>query len=382
MKKYLTIDLISYFFKFLFLILIGILLFFGIKEIFELFYILFTKLEMKLCIYESIIRENNLVSEFLILHGYKVMGSNSYTFLDSSTNILNITLFLRIFEVLKYSYFLTVSILAFILLNNYSKNNIENNKVNNKLLIISILIFILPFINIIRDLFGCLIVNSYNIKEQIITFDNLKIHYFTISSLIFSIYYYNYLNINNKSIKKYDIYKNLICIISAITFITLTILNIYNFITIVIYNKSQFEYYELVKNYDPFINVLINNSFKIFGNSWTFLGLDTNLKLPMIIYYFSQILISGSLSVIFIIYYKNKFNLTKFLLFYIIIIFTSFFLEMLSMITVINNYKLNQYFNKNLQYSLINIQYIYYLFMLVFAYVTSFNVKKLKNTNC
>ena len=53
-KKNVSIDLISYFFKFLFLILIGVLSIYFIKETYELLYLLFDKLERKLCIYEAI----------------------------------------------------------------------------------------------------------------------------------------------------------------------------------------------------------------------------------------------------------------------------------------------------------------------------------------
>ena len=110
-KKTISIDLISYFLKFLFLIVGTILLITFIINSIEFLAFIFDKLEIKLCIYKSILNKNNIVSEFLITHKYDVYGAKAYIFLDESVSILGITIFLRLFECFKYLLFLIISYL-------------------------------------------------------------------------------------------------------------------------------------------------------------------------------------------------------------------------------------------------------------------------------
>ena len=385
-KKTFPIDIVSYFFKFLFLLLIGVLTFFFIKETYELCYLLFDKLERNLCIYESILKENNIVSDFLIKHEYQVFGSKAYTFLDGSENILGISIFLRIYEILKYLYYGVIAYLAFLLLKKYSINQIYGTiygrKTNRLLLYISIMVFIIPFINIFRDLIGCLIINKLPIKESVITLTALKPIYFVIGTLIFGVYYYHSIKINAKDFHNYLYFKKY----SSILFITLFgfifIIDIYNLFTVIKSEKEVLEYYELIKNYDPFIIELVNN-FNIFGSDWTYLGLETSLKGPMIIHYSLQTLINLSIIIIFI----NEFKATKVSTFkikndirnkfYILtIIIITLLINLLINGLVVINYKNNEYFNQNLEYSLMNIEYLYYLFLMSFTIVIAFSLNK------
>ena len=116
-KKHVSIDLISFFAKFIFLFLIGFFLVIGIFNIIELFKIVLSSTERRLCIYKGILEENNIVSTFLMTHSYNVLGTKGITFLDGSFNILSITLFLRIFETLKYIFIAILSLFIYKLLN-------------------------------------------------------------------------------------------------------------------------------------------------------------------------------------------------------------------------------------------------------------------------
>ena len=113
------------------------------------------------------------------------------------------------------------------------------------------------------------------------------------------------------------------------------------------------------------------NNFNIFGSDWTYLGLETSLKGPMIIHYSLQTLINLSIFIIFI----NEFKATKVSTFkikndirnkfYILtIIIITLLINLLINGLIVINYKNNEYFNQNLEYSLMNIEYLYYLLYL------------------
>ena len=99
------LDIISYFFKFIILVLIGLIAFLFISNTIELFTILFSDLDRKYCTYGAIKSDNNIVSQFIISNYIESYGSYNNIFIkDESTSVLSITIFLRLFEVLKYLY--------------------------------------------------------------------------------------------------------------------------------------------------------------------------------------------------------------------------------------------------------------------------------------
>ena len=111
-----SLDIIAYFFRVVIITLTGIILFLLLKNSIELFTILFSNLERKYCTYGSIKLENNLVSKFININFIESYGSYSHVFIrDESTNVLGITIFLRVFEVLKYLYLLAIGLLSFLL---------------------------------------------------------------------------------------------------------------------------------------------------------------------------------------------------------------------------------------------------------------------------
>ncbi len=377
-KKLFSIDTFSYVFKLFTLIALLILFFLCLVNFFSLFEIVFSKIERNLCIYKSILNEPNLISDFLLMHNYEVYGSKSFVFLDNSTNILGITIFLRIFEILKYIYLGIISFFAFKLFSNYSKNKIFNKENNSFLLIISILLIIIPFIYLLRDLIGCIIINSYLNNENLIRFENFKIFYLLIGvSLLFK-YLYNKLIIEEKKTDKLmKTEKYLIFIELAIVAIYF-IINLINFISLFNLNNESFEYYELIKANDSFIKVLANLGFEIFGSNWTYIGLYTSLKVPMFIYYLSNII--GIISLGYLLLRKYQYqkdlelNIKKYYInnyLFILLVIINMMINLIISLIIINSYKQANYPNPNLEYSLLNYNYFIYLFILILLFISS-----------
>lgn len=386
-EKLLSIDIFSYFFRLFFLLLIGVLVIFLSINIYSFCELIFSSLERRLCIYKSISESNNIVSDFLINHYYNVFGSKSYLFLDDSEGILEISIFLKAFEVFKYIYFIVIGYFSFKLINNYSKNNVYSNKTNNNLLIISILIILLPFIYLIKDYIGCLLINKLPIKETMISFEEFKIHYLLIGLVLLFTYLFNNSFIKNNKFNLIFILKRLTFVLFIGCFIYLSINDITSIVNIIKLDKDSLTYHELTKVKDSFIVVLVNNGFELFGRSWTYLGLNTNLEAPMIIYYSSKLLIN----ILFIgycifnikndtkefngNYFINNFKITISLF---IIFILKLLLEMIVMIVVISIYKNYEYYNKNLEYGFINYEYLFYIGLLFIVFISSLTYKEIE----
>ena len=255
-EKLLSIDIFSYFFRLFFLLLIGVLVIFLSINIYSFCELIFSSLERRLCIYKSISESNNIVSDFLINHYYNVFGSKSYLFLDDSEGILEISIFLKAFEVFKYIYFIVIGYFSFKLINNYSKNNVYSNKTNNNLLIISILIILLPFIYLIKDYIGCLLINKLPIKETMISFEEFKIHYLLIGLVLLFTYLFNNSFIKNNKFNLIFILKRLTFVLFIGCFIYLSINDITSIVNIIKLDKDSLTYHELTKVKDSFIVVL------------------------------------------------------------------------------------------------------------------------------
>ena len=386
-NKLLSIDIFSYFFRLFFLLLVGVLVIFLSFNIYYLCELLFSSLERRLCIYKSISESNNIVSNFLLNHYYNVFGSKSYLFLDDSEGIYKISIFLKTYEVFKYIYFIIIGVFSFKLINNYSKNNVYNNKVNINLLIVSILIIILPFIYLLRDYIGCTIVNELPIKEPNIYYSEFKVYYLLIGFTLLFTYLFNAFYINKIKFNILFIIKRTIYILFIGFFIYLTIENIASLINVIKLDKGSLTYQELTKVKDSFIVVLTNNGFELFGKSWTYLGLNTNLKSPMIIYYSSNILINLLFIHYFIINVKNDINqfdghyfnrkIINNLYLFIIFVLKLLF-EIISMLVVISIYKNYQYYNKNLEYGIINYEYLFYIGLLFIVFISSLTYKEIE----
>ncbi len=386
-EKLLSIDILSYFFRLFFLLLIGVLVVFLSFNIYSFCELVFSSLERRLCIYKSISESNNVVSDFLINHYYNVFGSKSYLFLDDSEGILGISIFLKAFEIFKYLYFIIIGLFSFKLINNYSKNNVYNHKTNKNLLIISILIILLPFIYLIRDYIGCLLINKLPIKEPTTTFNEFKVYYLIIGLTLLFTYLFNNSYIKNSKYNLIFILKRLSFVLFIGYFIYLSIDNISSLVNVIKLNKDSLTYHELTKVKDSFIIVLVNNGFEIFGKSWTYLGLNTNLEVPMIIYYSSNILINLLFIYYCLInikfdtkefdgnYFKNNFKLT---FSFLGIIVLKLLLEMIVMIVVISIYKNYEYYNKNLEYGFINYEYLFYIGLLFIVFITSLTYKEIE----
>ena len=386
-EKLLSIDIFSYFFRLFFLLLIGVLVIFLSINIYSFCELVFSSLERRLCIYKSISESNNVVSDFLINHYYNVFGSKSYLFLDDSEGILEISIFLKAFEVFKYIYFIVIGYFSFKLINNYSKNNVYINKTNNNLLIISILIILLPFIYLFRDYIGCLLINKLPIKEPLVTFNEFKVYYLLIGLVLLFTYLFNNSFIRNNKFNLIFILKRLTFVLFIAYFIYLSINDITSIVNIIKLDKDSLTYHELTKVKDSFIVVLVNNRFELFGRSWTYLGLNTNLEAPMIIYYSSKLLIN----ILFIgycifnikndtkefngNYFINNFKITISLF---IIFILKLLLEMIVMIIVISIYKNYEYYNKNLEYGFINYEYLFYIGLLFIVFISSLTYKEIE----
>lgn len=385
--KFLSIDIFSYFFRIFFLVLIGVLLLLFTINVHSLYQLLFSSFERKLCIYKAISESNNIVSDFLFNHNYDVFGSKSYLFLDDSTKIFGVTVFLKSFKIFKYLYFIIIGIFSFNLINNYSKNKVYNLKVNNNLLIISILIILLPFFYLIRDYVGCLFVNELPIKEPHITFSEFKIYYLLIGISLLFTYLFNRNYIKNKNYNLLFIIKRTILILFIVYFGYLIINNIISLINVIKLDKDSLTYHELTKVKDSFIVVLVNNGFEIFGRSWTYLGLNTNLESPLIVYYSSNILINFGFIYYLITNLRNelkgmngnyfKCNLNSSLYLFGVFIF-KLLLEMIVMIIVYSIYKNYEYYNKNLEFGFINFEYIYYIGLMVIVFISSLTYKEME----
>ena len=284
-EKLLSIDIFSYFFRLFFLLLIGVLVIFLSINIYSFCELVFSSLERRLCIYKSISESNNIVSDFLINHYYNVFGSKSYLFLDDSIEILGISIFLKSFEIIKYLYFIVIGFFGFKLINNYSKNDVYSHKTNNNLLIIAILIIVLPFIYLIRDYIGCLMINKLPIKEPLVTFSEFKVYYLLIGLVLLFTYLFNNSFIKNNKFNLIFILKRLTFVLFIAYFIYLSINDVISLINVIKMDKDSLTYHELTKVKDSFIVILVNNGFELFGRSWTYLGLNTNLEVPMVIYY-------------------------------------------------------------------------------------------------
>ena len=386
-EKLLSIDIFSYFFRLFFLLLIGVLVVFLSINIYSFCELVFSSLERRLCIYKSISESNNVVSDFLINHYYNVFGSKSYLFLDDSEGILGISIFLKAFEIFKYLYFIIIGFFSFKLINNYSKNNVYNHKTNKNLLIISILIILLPFIYLIRDYIGCLLINKLPIKEPTTTFSEFKVYYLIIGLTLLFTYLFNNSYIKNSKYNLIFMLKRLSFVLFIGYFIYLSIDNISSLVNVIKLDKESLTYHELTKVKDSFIVVLVNNGFEIFGKSWTYLGLNTNLEVPMIIYYSSNILINLLFIYYCLInikfdtkefdgnYFKNNFKLT---FSFLGIIVLELLLEMIVMIVVISIYKNYEYYNKNLEYGFINYEYLFYIGLLFIVFITSLTYKEIE----
>lgn len=386
-EKLLSIDIFSYFFRLFFLLLIGVLVIFLSINIYSFCELVFSSLERRLCIYKSISETNNIVSDFLINHYYNVFGSKSYLFLDDSIEILGISIFLKSFEIIKYLYFIVIGFFGFKLINNYSKNNVYSHKTNNNLLIIAILIIVLPFIYLIRDYIGCLMINKLPIKEPLVTFSEFKVYYLLIGLVLLFTYLFNNSFIKNNKFNLIFILKRLTFVLFIAYFIYLSINDVISLINVIKMDKDSLTYHELTKVKDSFIVILVNNGFELFGRSWTYLGLNTNLEVPMVIYYSSNLLIN----LLFIgyclfnikndskefngNYSKNNLKLT-FSLFIIFIL--KLLLEMIVMIIVISIYKNYEYYNKNLEYGFINYEYLFYIGLLFIVFISSLTYKEIE----
>ena len=386
-EKLLSIDIFSYFFRLFFLLLIGVLVIFLSINIYSFCELVFSSLERRLCIYKSISESNNIVSDFLINHYYNVFGSKSYLFLDDSIEILGISIFLKSFEIIKYLYFIVIGFFGFKLINNYSKNDVYSHKTNNNLLIIAILIIVLPFIYLIRDYIGCLMINKLPIKEPLVTFSEFKVYYLLIGLVLLFTYLFNNSFIKNNKFNLIFILKRLTFVLFIAYFIYLSINDVISLINVIKMDKDSLTYHELTKVKDSFIVILVNNGFELFGRSWTYLGLNTNLEVPMVIYYSSNLLIN----LLFIgyclfnikndskefngNYSKNNLKLT-FSLFIIFIL--KLLLEMIVMIIVISIYKNYEYYNKNLEYGFINYEYLFYIGLLFIVFISSLTYKEIE----
>jgi len=389
-KKYISIDLISYFVKYLFLIITGFLLVLGIIQIFELISLVTDNLERKLCIYVSIRENNNLVSDFLVTHNYDVLGTKSQNFMDDSTNILGITIFLRIFEILKYLYLSTIVFLIFVLLNKYSRNEIFENNTNKLLLIISILITIIPIILLIKDYIGCIIINNLPINNPQISFNEINIFFLIIGLSIFSFYLANYSKINNKPQTFYLVFKKMFSLFFILIFIYYFISNLGNLINIKKTNDELLIYNKLAQSNHPFLSLLVDNNFEIFGRKWTYIGYFTDLKTPINLYYIFQIIINLLFIFIFVYDLLISFNILKIKsnrfikkeILVLIVFILMFIFNSVVMNSVIDKYKEYEYYNKNLKYSILNYEYLYYIVPMLFVIILSSNHSNIiKNTD-
>ena len=386
-NKLLSVDIFSYFIRVIFLLIIGIIIFLFATNLYSLCNLLFSSFEKRLCIYKSILESNNIVSDFLFNHYYNIFQSKSYLFLDDSDSILNISVFLRSFEIFKYLYFLIIGLISFRLINNYSKNNVYKNNVNNNLLYISIMLILLPFIYLIRDYIGCTLINKLPIKEPIITYEPFKIFYLLIGFISLSIYLLNKYHIKNKDTSKLFIIFRLVNVLFLMYFAYSVLVNINNLINVIKLNKDTLTYHELAKIQHPFIVVLVNNGFEIFGKSWTYLGLNTNLELPMILYYSFKILFNFLITYILAVNLNNLVkgfndklcsNKIKLTLNLSISFLIMFILEMVIMLVVISIYKNYEYYNKNLEYGIFNFEYLYYLPLSLIIFTSSLTLKEMK----
>jgi len=377
-KKHVSIDLISFFTKFIFLFLIGFFLVIGIFNIIELFKIILSSTERRLCIYKGILEENNIVSTFLMTHSYNVLGTKGITFLDGSFNILSITLFLRIFEILKYIFLAILSLFIYKLLNNYSKNKVDDKESNKYLLIVSILFTSIPFIYFLRDLFGCLIINSYPIEEKVIDFSTFKLPYLFIGLSLLGTYLFKV----SKNEKNYLLFKKISSIILGLISIYLLVINISSIFSTLKLEKQSLEYYELTKLNHPFIGVLADNSFEIFGSNWTHLY-KAKLQTPMILYYsFNSIiyLLFTSICIydLFNIFKKqnNIKNIIRKELFVTVTFILSLILNIIFILVVIDKYNNYEYYNTNLSYNVFNLNYLYSIIPMILVLITTLLYQK------
>ena len=374
--KKVSIDLLSYFLKFIFFIATIFLLIFAFINISNFLKFAFDDFETRLCIYKSILDKNNLVSDFLINHNYDAFGAQSFTFLSESTSILNITIFLKIFECFKYLYYGLISFLSFKLLNRYSKNKIHSRKSNRYLLIIAILFILIPFIYLARDYIGCKLINNLGINKPHIYFEQFKFTFFIIGILIFESYLHNYLTYYNKSLKPYRLFSiisnSILILISSYYLIS----NIGNLFFTISNESSNFIYNKLLSSKHEFISILCSNSFEIFGYKYTYLGYYTNLITPIILHYLFNTIIYILLISYFVIksykILKNKKMFNENLLLFVTIILM-FIFNTIVMYSVIIEYRSIEYYNKNLDFKIINFEYLYYFIPILFIYLLSIN---------
>lgn len=380
-KKTNNLDYISYFIKFFVFIFIGIISIISIINLIDLFELVFSKLEIKLCNYISIFKNNNIVSDFLLMHYPDTFGAGSYNFMDESTSILSITLFLKIFEIFKYFYLIIIGILLFILFNRYSKNKIDNITNTKIITSISIMLILIPFFYYARDYFGCMIIDSLVEIENKILFSDFKIYYLFLGLLLLLINFKDEINTSKKS-TKIILVLIFIPIIILLTFSS--ILNIITFINLLSIKEESFTYIELIKAKNPFISQLVLNNFKIFGDCWTYLGPHTDLKSAMYIHYISRSLIPLILPIIFIIIFiksiKKKYINYKLLPISITVISVLLFIiDLIINIVIIYQYNHGEYTaNVNLKYSLFNFNYLYLILFSLSTYIISF--KNVENT--
>lgn len=373
-KKTISIDLISYFLKFLFLVVGTILLITFIINSIEFLTFIFDKLETKLCIYKSILNKNNIVSEFLITHKYDVYGAKAYIFLDESTSILGITLFLRLFECFKCLLFTIISYLIFYVLHKYSRNEINKKYLDKYVFTVAILFILVPFIYLLRDYIGCLIINKLPIKNPHIYYESFKIFYLFIGITILSIY------LTNK-VKYIKILKIIFNSMFILIFIYFFISSFGNFINVLKIENKELLYHKLLENKNDFISILANNSFNIFGYSYTYLGYYTDLKSPIMWHYLLNSLIYIILVIILSLrllkVIKNDTNNTiNYHIVFIGIYLIMMIFNIIVNISIIDMYNNTDHYNINLEYRLINIEYLYYIIPTIFIYILSLKEKR------
>lgn len=371
-----SLDIIAYFFRVVIIVLTGIILFLLLKNSIELFTILFSNLERKYCTYGSIKLENNLVSKFININFIESYGSYSHVFIrDESTNVLGITIFLRVFEVLKYLYLLAIGLLSFILFNNYSKNSIENKKNRIYLTIISIMIILIPVFLLIKDFIGCEIIKSYDIKDPLTSIKDFKFIFVLIGTILLLI---NFNYFNNLKFKKIIFIS--LCTLFGLYFLISGFKDLINLISTIKMSSKECEYYELIKVRHSFLQQLFQ-SFNLFGNTWTYLGIYTNLKTSMIVSYILNSITHFSIAILSIILIvklllNKTINFNNYLLMLLLITIFILLKDLIVNLLVVNSYKKQDFPNRNLKYNILNFSNFYLIWFSLFTYLTSFKNNK------